>query len=119
MRALCRTAAPDPKLPFEGREPKVSEGWVTTFILRHHPPATFLFDAANLRMAGLILGSNPRTTMVFWTRGVIPLNAPYQFMSNGGYSRNTLAAVIKMCCVTVRGASVSPASRRKASGSTS
>ena len=42
-----------------------------------------------------------------------------QFMSNGGYSRNTLAAVTRMCCVTVRGGSVSPASRRRASGSTS
>jgi hypothetical protein len=60
-----------------------------------------LFDAAESRIAGLIL------------------NAPYQFISNGGYSRNTLAAVTKMCCVTVRGGSVSPASRRKASGSTS
>jgi hypothetical protein len=88
---------------------------VTTFILRHHPPAAFLFDWAKLWMAGLILGSNPRTTTVFWTRA----SSPYQFMSNGGYSRNTLAAVIKICCVTVRGASVSPASRRKASGSTS
>ena len=29
-----------------------------------------------------------------------------QFMSNGGYSRNTLAAVTSTCCVTVRGGSV-------------
>jgi hypothetical protein len=42
-----------------------------------------------------------------------------QFISNGGYSRNTLAAVTRMCCVTVRGGSFSPVSRRRASGSTS
>jgi hypothetical protein len=42
-----------------------------------------------------------------------------QFMSNGGYSRNTLAAVTILCFVTVRGGRVSPASRRRASGSTS
>jgi hypothetical protein len=39
------------------------------------------------------------------------LNAQYQFISKGGYSRNTLAAVTKTRCVTVHGGSVSPASR--------
>jgi hypothetical protein len=42
-----------------------------------------------------------------------------QFMSIGGYSWNTLAAVTNLCRVKVRGGSFSPASRRNASGSTS
>ena len=42
-----------------------------------------------------------------------------QFISIGGYSRNTLAAVTRIWCVTVRGGRVSPASSRRASGSTS
>jgi hypothetical protein len=45
-------------------------------------------------------------------------NVPFQFISVGGYPRKTLAAVIKIWWVTVRGGNVSPASSRRASGST-
>ena len=67
----------------------------------------------------------PRSTEAFvlgwdlWPDIGIDVDAPRQFMSNGGYSRNTLAAVTSICFVTVRGGRVSPASIRSASGSTS
>ena len=62
---------------------------------------------------------SPNAVDIRTTPGFTDFNAPYQFISNGGYSRNTLAAVTKVCFVAVRGGSVSPASRRKASGNTS
>jgi hypothetical protein len=71
-----------------------------------------------LWIAGLILGSNRRITIAREKPDGSHLGAPNQFISIGGYSRNTLAAVTRVWCVTVRGGSVSPASKRKASGNT-
>ena len=48
-----------------------------------------------------------------------PRRDRYQLISNGGYSRNTLRAVISMWCVVVCAGMVSPLSSRSANGSTS
>ena len=56
---------------------------------------------------------------VEWFTRRIRLRPRGQFMSNGGYSRKAFEAVTRVWFVSVRGDTVSPASKRMASGRTS
>ncbi len=52
-------------------------------------------------------------TISFVSWRIAPFQPPHQFLSNCGYSRNTLAAVTRVCFVTLPGGSFSPVEQAK------